>query len=94
MGAVYCERGETLGSTTHFGGGLPRTVVPHNDLGDHVLQPGVAKTRNDRDDVPKPAPIEDDCRHPELLITAPRSSDRVESLVFDAGVRSSKGGQR
>ena len=90
----YCENGETFRSVTHLGGDLSRTVVPHDDLGDHILQSGVAQVGSDQDDISKPAPIEDNCRHPTLFITAPGSSDRVESPVLDAGVECSVGGQR
>jgi hypothetical protein len=89
---VYYEGGETFGSATHLGGDVPRAVVPDDDLGDHTLQPGVAQTRNDQDDILKSAPIEDNCRYSRLLITSPSGSDRTKASVFDAGVRSSVGG--
>lgn len=94
MGLIYCESGEAFGSATHFGGDLPRAVVPHDDLGDHIPQPRVTQARNDQDDVLKSAPIEDNRRHPRLFITAPRSSDRIKSSVLFADVRSSVGDQR
>jgi len=95
VGIVYFESGGTLGcSATHFSGDPPGTVVPHDDLGDHILQNGVAETRNDQNDIPKSAPVEDNCRYPRPIITVPRGSDRTKSPVADADVRSSVGFQR
>jgi hypothetical protein len=42
-------------------------VVPHDDLGDHILQTRVAEARNDQDDILKSAPIEDNCRYPRTF---------------------------
>ena len=64
VGIVYCETDETFGSATHFGGDPPGAVVPHDDLSDHSLQTWVAETRNDQDNISKPAPIEDNCGYP------------------------------
>ena len=94
VGIVYCESVETFCSATHFGGDPLGAVIPHDDLGDHILQTGVAETRNDQDDISKSAPIEDNCRYPRPVITILRGSDRIKSSVADADVRSSVGGQR
>ena len=88
------RRSDVHGSTTHFGGDPPGAVVPHDDLGDHILQTGVAETRNDQNDILKSAPIEDNCRYLRPIITAPRGSDGIKSPVTDADVRSSVGFQR
>ena len=86
--------GKAFDSTTHLGGDLLRAVVPHDDLGDHILQTGVAEARSDQDDISKSTPIEDNCRYSGLFIIIPRSPDRIKGSVVDADVRSSIGGQR
>ena len=71
-----------------------RAIVPHDNLGDHVSQRRVAHTRNDQDDILESTPIEDNCGYARLVITAQRSSDRVERSVVEPEARSSVGDQR